>query len=193
MILCVPAHSAATLLRPVDAAAAAICDEVPYVSSATVALAWPRAAVAHPLSGSGFVVARSQNALRMTACTWVSSKWSGRAPSGFALFRVYLGGAADSTAIELDDAALVDLSSKEIAGILGITGAPVLSRVYRWRNAGAQHVVGHLTRMAAVEERLAQCPGMLIAGSGFRSTGIPDCVADGRAAATAAAHYVKIA
>jgi oxygen-dependent protoporphyrinogen oxidase len=192
VILCVPAYVAAKLLRSVDATAAALCDGVPYVSSASVALAWPRSAVAHPLTGSGFVVAHSQNALKINACTWVSSKWSGRAPSGFALFRVFLGGDADPTTIDLSDDALMDIASREIAGLLGITGSPVLTRVHRWPNAGAQHVVGHLARMTTIDERLARLPGLLVAGSGFRSTGIPDCVADGRAAATAAAHYAKM-
>jgi oxygen-dependent protoporphyrinogen oxidase len=68
--------------------------------------------------------------------------------------------------------------------------SPLLARVYRWRNAGAQHVVGHLARMQRLDERLAPIPGVFVAGSGFRATGIPDCVADGRAAAAGAAAYV---
>jgi protoporphyrinogen/coproporphyrinogen III oxidase len=191
VILCVPAYVAGQLLRSLDTHAAALCEGVPYVSTVSVALAWPRSAVAHDLQGSGFVVARSQNALRITASTWVSSKWSGRAPSGFALIRAFLGSAADPSAVDLADNELIDTARKEVASILGIGGPPVLARVYRWRNAGAQHVVGHLTRVAAIEERLAQYPGLFVAGSGFRSTGIPDCVADGRAAAAAAAATLR--
>jgi protoporphyrinogen oxidase len=46
--------------------------------------------------------------------------------------------------------------------------------------------------MSRLEKRLSLFPGLLVAGSGFRSIGIPDCVADGRAAAAAAAAYAKI-
>jgi oxygen-dependent protoporphyrinogen oxidase len=67
--------------------------------------------------------------------------------------------------------------------VLGIDAAPVLTRVYRWRDAGAQHRVGQLARLEAIEARLARHPGLLVAGSGFRSVGIPDCIADARAAA----------
>src|SRR6478672_2946858 len=49
VILACPAYVAAELLRTIDAQAAARCAEVPYASSASVALAWPRSAVAHPL------------------------------------------------------------------------------------------------------------------------------------------------
>jgi protoporphyrinogen oxidase len=43
--------------------------------------------------------------------------------------------------------------------------------------------------MTRLEERLAALPGLFVAGSGFRSIGIPDCVADGRAAGAAAAGF----
>jgi oxygen-dependent protoporphyrinogen oxidase len=193
LVLAVPAHVAASILAPVDRAAAELCAEVPYTSTASVALAWPRASVPHPLEGSGFVVARRQNALRITACTWVSSKWKGRAPAGSALLRAFIGGAHDPDAAALDDDELIDIAVRDIGQTLGISDRPQLTRVYRWHRAGAQHNVGQLARVARIEERLAAVPGLYVAGSGFRSVGIPDCVADGRAAADAAARYVKMA
>ena len=190
VILACPAHAAAPLLAPIDADAAALCGAVPYVSTVSVALAWPRAAVGHPLDGSGFVVARRSNAGRMTAATWVSSKWDGRAPAGHVLLRAYLGGAHDPGAVDADDAQLVDIAVRELSAILSITGPPELARVYRWRSAGAQHEVGHLARIAALELRLVSLRGLYVTGSGFRATGIPDCVADGRAVAARAAASV---
>jgi oxygen-dependent protoporphyrinogen oxidase len=187
VILATSARVSASLLRPLDAGAAARCDEVPYVSTVSVALAFPRAAVAHPLDGSGFVVARNYNAVRMTACTFVSSKWSGRAPAGAVLLRVFAGGAHDPAIVDLADNEIVDLVAGEVAGVLGIKGAPSLARVFRWKHAGAQHNVGQIARTAEIEARLAQLGGLFVAGSGFRSVGIPDCIVDGRAAAQAAA------
>jgi oxygen-dependent protoporphyrinogen oxidase len=74
--------------------------------------------------------------------------------------------------------------------VLGIADAPHMTHVARWRNAGAQHIVGHLARMDALERRLAAHPGLFVVGSGFRSIGIPDCVADARATASAVAASV---
>ena len=187
VILAASARVSAGLLRPLDARAAALCDEVPYVSTVSVALAFPRAAVAHPLDGSGFVVARDYNAVRMTACTFVSSKWSGRAPAGSVLLRVFAGGAHDPAVVDLSDNEIVDVVAREVASVLGIKGPPTLTRVFRWRLAGAQHNVGQIARTAEIESRLAQLGGLFVAGSGFRSVGIPDCIVDGRAAANAAA------
>jgi oxygen-dependent protoporphyrinogen oxidase len=186
VVIASPARVAARLLAPVDDRAAALCAEVPYVSTASVALAWPRQAVRHPLAGSGFVVARRHNALRMTACTWVSSKWSGRAPAGTVLLRAFVGGAHDPDAVDLPGDHLVDLVARELDGVLGIDGPPILARVHRWREAGAQHNVGQIARVTEIESRLAHHPGLFVAGSGFRSVGIPDCIADGRAAAVRA-------
>jgi oxygen-dependent protoporphyrinogen oxidase len=189
VILATPAFVASRLLAGVDDRAASLSAEVPYVSTASVALAWPRDAISHPLAGSGFVVARRTNPLRITACTWVSSKWPARAPEGMALLRVYVGGAADPGAVELDDETLAGIAVRDITSVLPISQPPVLTRVYRWRNAGAQHNVGQAARVASIESRLVHHPGILVAGSGFRSVGIPDCVSDGRAAAAAAAQF----
>jgi protoporphyrinogen/coproporphyrinogen III oxidase len=192
VLIAAPAHVAGGLLAPLDDRAGALCAHVPYVSTASVALAWPRHVVRHPLAGSGFVVARRHNALRITACTWVSSKWSGRAPAGSVLLRAFLGGSHDPGVVDLPDAALVDTAVRELSQVLGITGPPTVARVYRWRDAGAQHHVGHIDRVREIESRLSGHHGLFVAGSGFRSVGIPDCVADGRAAAIRAAESIKM-
>ena len=186
VILACPAVAARTLLADVDATAADLCAATRYVSTVSIALAWPRSAVGHPLSGSGFVVSRGADAPRITACTWVSSKWEGRAPPGQVLLRAYLGGAHDPSAVDLSDDELARIAVDEVSAILAISGEPSLVRVFRWRDAGAQHEVGHLARIGEIEARLATHAGLFVAGSAFRSIGIPDCIADGQRAAEAA-------
>jgi len=187
VLIATSARVSAQLLRPLDERAAARCDEVPYVSTVSVALAFPRSAVGHPLAGSGFVVAKGYNALRITACTFVSSKWSGRAPAGSVLLRVFAGGAHDPGVVDLTDNEIVELAARDLGDVLRISGPPTLTRVFRWPLAGAQHNVGQIARVAEIESRLARLGRLFVAGSGFRSVGIPDCIADGRAAAAAAA------
>jgi oxygen-dependent protoporphyrinogen oxidase len=191
VVIAAPAHVAAHLLAAVDPDAAAICRQVPYVSTASVALGFRRQDVGHPLAGSGFVVARRYADARITACTWVSSKWAGRAPKGHVLLRAFLGGAHDPHVVDLSDEELVNTAIRDLSATLGITGGPVVTRVARWRNAGAQHNVGHRAATAALASRLRGWPGLFVAGSGFESIGIPDCVSHGRAAAAAAAEYVR--
>ena len=189
VILTTPSHVSAELLAPIDGQAAQLCRDTPSVSTASVLLGWPRARVSHPLAGSGFVVARSHSDLRITACTWVTSKWKGRAPADWTLLRAFLGGMHDKEAATLSDGALTDIAVRDLSKVLDIAGPPSLARVYRWMNASAQYNVGHLKRVTALETRLAAHPGLVLAGSGFKSIGIPDCVADGRAAAAHAARF----
>ena len=187
IVLAVPAPVAGRLLRPIDEEAAALCGQVPYVSTASVVLAWPRASVAHPLDGTGFVVARRHSDVRITAATWVSAKWEARAPEDTVLVRAFLGGQHDPGVVDLPDEAMVQHVRRDLASVMGIAAAPTLARVFRWVNAGAQHTVGHLQRVDEIDRRLRALGGLFAAGSGFRSVGIPDCIADARRVAAAAA------
>jgi protoporphyrinogen/coproporphyrinogen III oxidase len=192
VILAVPAHAAATLLRGVDTTLAALCDGIPYASTATVAFGFRRDQVAHPMQGTGFVVPRVERRA-LLAATWVTSKWPGRAPDGHVLLRGFLGGGRDPRRLDAGDAELIATAREELDALLGLSGDPVLTRLFRWTRGSPQYEVGHLARVAAIAERLAAVPGVFLAGSGFRAIGIPDCIADGRATATAATTFLEAA
>jgi oxygen-dependent protoporphyrinogen oxidase len=190
VILAVPAYMAASLLRSFDTAIAAFCDGVPYASTATVAFGYRRDQVAHPMQGSGFVVPRVERSA-LLAGTWVTSKWPGRAPEGHVLLRGFLGGGRDPHRLDAGDEELVETAREELEALLGISGDPLLTRLFRWTRQSPQYEVGHLQRVAAIEDHLAALPGVFLTGSGFRAIGIPDCVADARATAARAAAYVS--
>lgn len=179
VVVATPAFATADLFRPRDPDLAARCSDIRYSSTATVVMAFPRDAVGHPLNGSGFVVPRSESAGIMAA-SWLSSKWPHRAPEGRVLMRAFVGGARDPQALDESDAGLVARSLRAMRPLLGIAGEPLFSRVYRWERASAQHEVGHVERVAAIDRALARHPGLFVTGSAFRGVGIPDCIADGR-------------
>jgi len=182
VIVTAPAYVTGDLLRDVDTTVSQLCSEIPYASSGTVALAFSRAAVAHPLNGSGFVVPRAEGS-GILAASWLSSKWPHRAPDDRVLMRAFVGGGRDPQALENSDAELVARAMNALRPLLGISAEPLLARVYRFARASAQHEVGHMDRMAAIERALSARPGVYVTGSGFRGVGIPDCVADARATA----------
>ncbi len=184
-IVAVPAYAAATLLEAVDAELAAWCRGIPYVSSGIAVLAYPRRSVRHPLAGSGFVVPRVERGTRILAATWLSSKWPGRAPDDVALVRAFFGGTRDPRAMTLADDELVAMAHADLARLLGIESPPVFTRVYRWVDATPQYEVGYLEKLAAIRTR-AVAHRVHLAGAGFGSIGIPDCIAAGRQAARAA-------
>ena len=189
VVLAVPAYVTGTLTRPIDPALADLCDVIPYASTATVAFGYRRDQVAHPLRGTGFVVPRTEG-LALLAGTWVSSKWPGRAPEGHVLLRGFLGGGRDPRRLDASDAELIDTARRELSDLLGISGSPLFSRVYRWTRQSPQYEVGHLHRVVSIDRRLNALPGLFVTGSGFKAVGIPDCISDGRATAARAADYV---
>jgi oxygen-dependent protoporphyrinogen oxidase len=182
VILATPAYATGVLLRGRDDELSRSCGEIRYASAGTVAFAFRRDAIAHPLSGSGFVVPQVEGS-GILAASWLSSKWPHRAPEDRALLRTFVGGARDPQALERSDGELVARSIAALTPLLGITAEPLFTRVYRFDRGNAQHEVGHLARMAAIDRALARHPGLFLTGSGFRGVGIPDCVADARATA----------
>jgi len=185
VILAVPPPTAAVLLAGLDGELSRLLAAIPFVSTATVLLGYRREDISHPLDGHGVMIPWTEG-LRTSACTFFSSKFPGRAPEGHVLLRGFLGSARDPRALEATDGELSRIVVEEMAPLLGLRGPPVLARVYRWPGGTPQMEVGHLARMARVAERLAGLPGLSLAGAGLRSTGLPDCIADGRAAAASA-------
>jgi oxygen-dependent protoporphyrinogen oxidase len=186
VVLATPAHRTARILADVDSDLAALLDGIPYASSATVSLAYRREDVPHPLDGFGFVVPRAE-ARAIIAATFSSVKYPGRAPSGHVLLRAFLGGALQSRLADPDDTAMVTAVRREFSDLLGVGATPVLARIHRHPQAMPQYRVGHLERVAAIDARLRQYPGLTLAGNAYRGVGLPDCVRSGEAAAEAIA------
>jgi oxygen-dependent protoporphyrinogen oxidase len=182
VVLAGPAPAMARVVGDVDAQLARLLGGIAYASSATVTLAYPRGAIRHALDGFGFVVPRVERRA-VLACTFSSVKYPGRAPDGYALLRVFVGGALQAELLARDDPALIRLAHDEVTGLLRITGTPVLSRVCRHSDAMPQYEVGHLDRVAAIESRLDTVPGLVAAGAAYRGVGIADCVHSGETAA----------
>ena len=189
VILAVPAYAAGGMLRGVHTALAALCGEVPYASTATVAFGYRRDQIGDAMRGSGFVVPRVERN-PLLAATWVTSKWPGRAPDGHVLLRGFLGGGRDPHRLDRNDDELIEIAREALAEVMTISGPPLFSRLYRWSRHSPQYEVGHLERLAAIEGHLARIPGLFVTGSGFRSIGIPDCIADARETAARAAGFV---
>jgi len=126
----------------------------------------------------------------LLAATWVTSKWPHRAPGDQILLRAFLGGGRDPHRLAQEDGELIELAREALTEVMGISGQPLFSRFYRWSRQSPQYEVGHLRRVAAIDEHLTRFPGLFVTGSGFRSIGIPDCIADGRATAEQAARFI---
>ncbi len=190
VVLAGPAFAAAELLQSIDAPAASALASIAYVSTATVSLAYRRADVTRPLHGFGFVVPRAEER-RIMAGTFSSLKFPGRAPADGVLVRAFVGRAGREEPAGLPDDELVALVREELASIVGLRAEPVFTRVFRWPRGMPQYRVGHRRLIDGIETRIADLPGIEIAGGYLRGIGIGDCLREGAAAASRAAAHVR--
>lgn len=182
VVLAVPTAVAAGMVAGLDPSLAAALTGTAYTSTVTVALGFRSDEVGTTLRGSGYLVPASEGRTAR-ACTWSSSKFAGRAPAGRVLLRVSLGGPGRSGVLKQTDTELVAVARRELADVLGIRAVPVLARVFRWADVMPQYTVGHLDRLAALDQPLADHPGLVVAGSGYHGLGVADCIASGSVAA----------
>jgi oxygen-dependent protoporphyrinogen oxidase len=182
LILTTPAFITAKLIAPWDADLAAAHQAIPYASTVTMSLAYPEAKVPRELDGRGYLIPASEGK-KIKACTWSSSKWEGRAPDGYALIRLYLGRYGSPDILANSDEQLLSLAKEELADTLKISAEPDFYRIYRWPNTMPQYNLGHLERLATINQRLTHHKGLFLAGAAYRGVGIPDCIHSGEEAA----------
>ncbi|MHB8631107.1 MAG: protoporphyrinogen oxidase, partial [Candidatus Limnocylindria bacterium] len=126
VVVATPAPAAARILGLFAPRAATALRAMPYGSTVAVSLGYAESQLGRPLAGHGFLV--PQGALRLAACTWTSSKWPGRAPTGAVLVRAAV---RDPRLLAAQDDRLIAAVHAELALALGIRGRPVMANVSR--------------------------------------------------------------
>ncbi len=175
VVLATPAYASAGLLKDLSPEAASILGSIPYVSTATVSLVYDRSSFPHPLDGSGFVIAPTEMR-KITACTWVSSKWPTHSPGDRVLLRCFLGRAGHEELLQRGDADLCQLAEDELNSILGITAKPLLRRIHRCGKSLPQYNLGHSEKLVALGQAMEDLPGIFLTGAAYRGVGLPDCI-----------------
>ncbi len=188
VVIATPANAATVLLDGPLPAAARRLDGIPHGTSVLVTLAYPRARVAHDLRGHGYLVPQSEGG-PIAACTWSSEKWSGRAPADTVLLRMFVRDEGPATT--LPEPALIAAARADAERTLAISGEPVLARAVRYEHAMPRYTVGHLVRVAAIEDAMVAWPAVTLAGASYRGVGLPDCIAQGQAAAARVAERLS--
>jgi oxygen-dependent protoporphyrinogen oxidase len=171
LVLALPAHQTAKLVWDFAPDLAALLNQVRYASSITVSFI----DVPQPIPpGFGFLVPHTEGR-QLLACTYVHNKYRYRVPVGKQMLRAFI-----TSGFEKSDDELVLMVKRELREILGVDITPAATRVNRWPNAMPQYEVGHLARIAAIEQAVARHPGLHMIGNAYRGIGIPDCVREAK-------------
>jgi oxygen-dependent protoporphyrinogen oxidase len=190
VILATPAYVTAQLAGDLDPEMAAALRGIPYASTVTLSVAYKLSDIPRLLDGYGYIIPRAEGR-SILACTWTSTKFPHRAPEGYGLIRAFIGRAGDDDVLKRTDDELLQMVRDELHNVLGITAEPLLHRIFRWPQAMPQYTLGHLDRIAVIDRRLAEHPGLYVAGNAYRGIGLPDCIASGETAATSAQKYLQ--
>lgn len=175
VVLTTPAFVTEKLVRKVDEQSADLLATIPYVSTATVSIAFKQDALEKKVEGHGFLVPRNEKEI-VTGCTWTSSKWPGHAPDGILLVRCFVGWAGHEEFVQLDDATLIEKIRDFLKRVAGISAEPIFSKVYRWNKALPQYNVGHVERVEKLEKVLSRIDGLYLTGAAYHGVGLPDCI-----------------
>jgi protoporphyrinogen/coproporphyrinogen III oxidase len=191
VILSTPANLTARLMEDWAPGITARLDQIPYVSTAAVVLGFDRKQFAHPLQGFGFVVPHIEKR-KITACTWVSSKFPDRAPDDRVLLRAFVGGAVNEHLAEQDTETIKQQVREELRDIMGVHEEPLFCEVFQYKKGNVQYRVHHPQLVAEIEKELADYKGLYLAGSAYKGIGIPDCVKNGTENAQAALNFLGV-
>ncbi|MFG3436299.1 protoporphyrinogen oxidase [Nonomuraea sp. NPDC047897] len=181
VIVATPGPAAARLLKAEVPVASAELARIDYASMAIVTLAYAPTAFPEPPTGSGYLVPPVEGRA-VKAATFSSNKWP-HLGGDAVVIRLSIGRIGEEHLLQRDDAELVSLATAELAGVLGVRGLPLDTRVTRWGGSLPQYNVGHLDRVARVRAAVAPQPGLAVCGAAYDGLGIPACVATGRTAA----------
>lgn len=172
--------TAAALLGDTFGSAARDLAHGQRIASLTISLAYPAAAIRHPLDGTGFVP-RSEVALEgCVACTFSSAKFAERAPAHAKLLRLFF------RPTESDLAAPRELLSaraeRVVERVFPGSGQPLATWDARWPEGFP--LIDHVQqgKVARLEEALAD-RAIVLAGASFHGSGIDAAVRSADAAA----------
>jgi len=185
VVVATPAGSAARIVSALDSAASEALAGILHVPATFATLAVRRTDIPAPLDASGVLVPRDSGLL-VTAVSFGSLKWPSWDDGIHVILRVAAGHRHDDRPSSMDDDELVAALRADLATVLGITAAPVATRVSRWEPGFAQYRVGHHDLVARIGSSLERtAPRVKVAGADLGGLGIPACIRQGRAAARA--------
>ena len=181
VVLAVPAHVAASLLRESAPKSSGLLAAIEHAPMGVVSSAYDRKQVRHALDGFGFMVPRREGL--HTVCTfWNSSLFPTSAPQGTVLMTSFVRSDADGLLAAPYDV-FAQTVEAENAKILGISGAPIERTVSRFPTALPQYNVGHARRVHEIREALHELPSLALAGNYLTGRSIGECAESGFQAA----------
>ncbi len=191
VVLTCPAYEQASILADLDETLAEKIADIAYNCIAVVALGFHREQVRHPLDGFGYL-SPGRAKRDVLGVQWCSTIFPDRAPQGKVLIRAMCGGWHRPEMVHWSDQRLIEAVQNELRLTLEIESAPIFRFIKRWERAIPQYHLGHLTRVAWIDERRRQHPGLYLGGNCYRGVALNDCTDQAGMLASEIAQSVRL-
>jgi oxygen-dependent protoporphyrinogen oxidase len=175
VVLAAPAWAQADILSDMAPDISRLLGEIEYPALTVVCLGYRERDTQGCMDGFGFLVPSRENK-DILGTVADSNVFPGRAPAGRVLYRTMVGGARKPRLAELPDEQLLDRVRSNLRDIMGLEADPEFVKIYRHERAIPQYLVGHAQRLAAIEQKLAAFPSLILTGNAFRGVSLNDCV-----------------
>jgi protoporphyrinogen/coproporphyrinogen III oxidase len=190
VLLSLPAYAAAILAAPFAPRAAAALAAIPYPPVAVAASAYRSGSSAHALDGFGFLVPQCEGR-RILGTIFSSTLFDHRAPRELDLLTTFIGGMRQPALAQLEEPEIAELVQAENASILGAAPRAEFVRVRRWPRAIPQYALGHLARIAQIEEAERDVPGLFFCANYRGGVSIGDCIRSADNTVTRVASFLR--
>jgi len=175
VVLATPAYVAAQLVGPLCASLAQSLSSMPYAPVAVVAAGYDAKQFTQPPNGFGFLIPRTEN-LRTLGTVWNSSLFPGTAPDGCVAITSFAGGATDEEIVAKPDEEIARIVNGEDARVMGFTGEPRVSAVWKHAKALPQYNLGHSRILEKLHTAEREIPGLFFSGNYLDGPAIGKCV-----------------
>lgn len=175
VVFAAPAYAVSRMIQPLSETLADTLSGIAYASVVAYAAGYyDRQAVMAP-NGFGVLIPRSEKHQTL-GIVWNSSLFPERALQGQFAITSFLGGATDPTLIEESDQGITAIAEKDSATILGITGSPIVSELWRHPKALPQYNLGHGHVVKSLRDAERAIPGLFFSGNYLEGPSIGKCV-----------------
>ncbi len=190
VVIATPAYVASRLIAPVSQPLAGVLSGIAYASMAVVGTGYHKRQAGATLDGFGVLIPRSEKH-RTLGIVWNSSLFQGRAPDGQMVVTSFVGGATDPEIVEKTDQEIAAIVEDDQSRILGITGPPITTAVWKHAKALPQYNLGHGHVVRAIRDAEGAIPGLYFAGNYLEGPSIGKCVEQGFRTAEVISGYLR--
>ena len=173
IIMTTPANISATLLAQAYPKVGALLNKILHQSMASVHFLISTKSIKKPLDSTGVIISR-EDQKSISACSWSSIKWSGRAKKETVLVRAFV---RKRNYLNKSDQELISHAWADISDVMNISDKPLNEHIYRWNNCMPVYGMSHMETINQIDALTAD-KSLYFLGASFRGVGVGSCISN---------------